>query len=110
MAEPAPSSTFDYQIVSLTSAASGSCQTLSHQGKVKSQFIMFVCGSALKFTLLCHVSQILDVHNVMVVVSRWYGGVLLGPDRFKHINNCARNILVEEGYVGSVVRPSLDPL
>uniref|UniRef100_A0A3B3DJF6 Impact RWD domain protein n=1 Tax=Oryzias melastigma TaxID=30732 RepID=A0A3B3DJF6_ORYME len=59
---------------------------------------------------LLHLLQILDVHNVMVVVSRWYGGVLLGPDRFKHINNCARNILVEEGYVGSVVRPSLDPL
>nr|XP_020459027.1 protein IMPACT isoform X7 [Monopterus albus] len=42
--------------------------------------------------------QILDVRNVMVVVSRWYGGILLGPDRFKHINNCARSILVEEGY------------
>ncbi|KAM4574556.1 protein IMPACT isoform 3-T3 [Fundulus diaphanus] len=45
--------------------------------------------------------QILDVRNVMVVVSRWYGGILLGPDRFKHINNCARNILTEEGYVAS---------
>ncbi|TKS74888.1 Protein IMPACT-B [Collichthys lucidus] len=45
--------------------------------------------------------QILDVRNVMVVVSRWYGGILLGPDRFKHINNCARNILVEEGYTAS---------
>ncbi|KAI1891374.1 hypothetical protein AGOR_G00143160 [Albula goreensis] len=44
---------------------------------------------------LLHLLQILDVRNVMVVVSRWYGGILLGPDRFKHINNCARNILVE---------------
>ncbi|KAG7467786.1 IMPACT protein [Solea senegalensis] len=52
---------------------------------------------------LLHLMQILDVRNVMVVVSRWYGGILLGPDRFKHINNCARNILVEEGYT-----PSLD--
>ncbi|RVE73908.1 hypothetical protein OJAV_G00035890 [Oryzias javanicus] len=51
---------------------------------------------------LLHLLQILDVHNVMVVVSRWYGGVLLGPDRFKHINNCARTLLVEEGYVASV--------
>lgn len=50
--------------------------------------------------------QILDVRNVMVVVSRWYGGILLGPDRFKHINNCARNILVEEGYAASTVRLS----
>uniref|UniRef100_A0A3Q2Q463 Impact RWD domain protein n=1 Tax=Fundulus heteroclitus TaxID=8078 RepID=A0A3Q2Q463_FUNHE len=48
-----------------------------------------------------HLLQILDVRNVMVVVSRWYGGILLGPDRFKHINNCARNILMEEGYLAS---------
>ncbi|XP_028335956.1 protein IMPACT isoform X5 [Physeter macrocephalus] len=45
--------------------------------------------------------QILNVRNVMVVVSRWYGGILLGPDRFKHINNCARNILVEKNYTSS---------
>ncbi|XP_072294265.1 protein IMPACT [Eucyclogobius newberryi] len=49
---------------------------------------------------LLHLLQILDVCNVMVVVSRWYGGILLGPDRFKHINNCARSILQEEGYMG----------
>uniref|UniRef100_A0A671UNB7 Impact RWD domain protein n=1 Tax=Sparus aurata TaxID=8175 RepID=A0A671UNB7_SPAAU len=55
---------------------------------------------------LLHLLQILDVRNVMVVVSRWYGGILLGPDRFKHINNCARNILVEEGYTASTVRRS----
>ncbi|XP_048870102.1 protein IMPACT [Brienomyrus brachyistius] len=48
---------------------------------------------------LLHLMQILDVRNVMVVVSRWYGGILLGPDRFKHICNCARGILVQEGYV-----------
>ncbi|XP_036060816.1 protein IMPACT isoform X3 [Onychomys torridus] len=45
--------------------------------------------------------QILNVKNVMVVVSRWYGGILLGPDRFKHINNCARNILVEKNFTSS---------
>ncbi|XP_042299349.1 protein IMPACT-like isoform X3 [Sceloporus undulatus] len=50
---------------------------------------------------LLHLMQILDVHNVLVVVSRWYGGILLGPDRFKHINNCARNILVEKNYTNS---------
>ncbi|XP_069778690.1 protein IMPACT isoform X2 [Narcine bancroftii] len=49
---------------------------------------------------LLHLMQILDVCNVMVVVSRWYGGIQLGPDRFKHINNCARNLLVEQGYPG----------
>ncbi len=39
---------------------------------------------------MLHVMQILDVRNVVVVVSRWYGGIQLGPDRFKHINNSAR--------------------
>ncbi|XP_063056955.1 protein IMPACT isoform X2 [Engraulis encrasicolus] len=47
---------------------------------------------------LLHLLQILDVRNVLVVVTRWYGGILLGPDRFKHINNRARSILVQEGY------------
>lgn len=51
---------------------------------------------------LLHLLQILDVRNVLVVVSRWYGGILLGPDRFKHINNCARSILQEEGFLASL--------
>lgn len=36
--------------------------------------------------------------NVAVLVTRWYGGIHLGADRFKHINNCARALLVQEGY------------
>uniref|UniRef100_A0A8C6ZTN9 Impact RWD domain protein n=1 Tax=Nothoprocta perdicaria TaxID=30464 RepID=A0A8C6ZTN9_NOTPE len=55
---------------------------------------------------LLHLMQILNVHNVLVVVSRWYGGILLGPDRFKHINNCARTILVECNYVHSAEESS----
>ncbi|RKP35695.1 hypothetical protein BJ085DRAFT_6419, partial [Dimargaris cristalligena] len=39
---------------------------------------------------LLHLLQLLDVTNVVVVVTRWYGGIQLGPDRFKHINNSAR--------------------
>jgi hypothetical protein len=34
--------------------------------------------------------------NVLVVVSRWYGGIHLGPDRFRHINNVARMLMVRE--------------
>ena len=33
--------------------------------------------------------------NVLVVVSRWYGGIHLGPKRFAHIVNVARELLVE---------------
>ncbi|XP_052011997.1 protein IMPACT [Apodemus sylvaticus] len=55
---------------------------------------------------LLHLMEILNVKNVMVVVSRWYGGVLLGPDRFKHINNCARNILVEKNFTNTPDEPT----
>ena len=46
---------------------------------------------------LLHLLQILNAKNVVVIVSRWYGGILLGPDRFKHINNCARELIVKSG-------------
>ncbi|CAI2293964.1 unnamed protein product [Caenorhabditis sp. 36 PRJEB53466] len=36
--------------------------------------------------------------NVMVVVTRWYGGIHLGPDRFRHINNLTRQILSDNNY------------
>lgn len=44
---------------------------------------------------LLHLLQVMDVWDVLVVVSRWYGGVKLGPDRFSLINNVAREALVE---------------
>jgi putative IMPACT (imprinted ancient) family translation regulator len=31
--------------------------------------------------------------NIIVVVTRWFGGVHLGPDRFKHIQNATKIIL-----------------
>ncbi|KAF9438427.1 hypothetical protein BGZ76_007951 [Entomortierella beljakovae] len=48
---------------------------------------------------LLHLMSILDVKNVVVVVSRWYGGIPLSADRFKHINNAARQLLDESGYI-----------
>ncbi|KAL8962169.1 MAG: hypothetical protein Q9193_001386 [Seirophora villosa] len=42
--------------------------------------------------------QITDVWNVLVVVSRWYGGVKLGPARFGIINAVAREALVAGGF------------
>jgi len=41
--------------------------------------------------------QIMDVKNIVVVVTRWYGGVLLGPDRFRLINNTAREVIIASG-------------
>jgi len=46
-----------------------------------------------------HLMQLMDVWDVMVVVTRWYGGVLLGPDRFRIINSAAREALVVGGFV-----------
>jgi hypothetical protein len=47
---------------------------------------------------LLHLLNIINAENVMVVVTRWYGGIHLGGDRFKHINNCARVLLQQRGY------------
>ncbi|KAF2403137.1 impact family protein [Trichodelitschia bisporula] len=47
---------------------------------------------------MLHLMQSMDVWDVMVVVTRWYGGVLLGPDRFRIINNAARDALVAGGF------------
>ncbi len=52
---------------------------------------------------LLHLLQVMDVWNLLVVVSRWYGGVKLGPDRFSIINNVAREAVVEGGWTGSSV-------
>ncbi|RNF07610.1 uncharacterized protein Tco025E_07326 [Trypanosoma conorhini] len=50
----------------------------------------------------------LKVDGYLVVVTRWFGGILLGPDRFKHIMEVARNVLLtipqreqEQGEGGS---------
>ena len=46
---------------------------------------------------LAEILRLMDADGVAVVVSRWFGGILLGPDRFKFINNAARNLLELHG-------------
>ncbi|KZT29398.1 imprinted and ancient [Neolentinus lepideus HHB14362 ss-1] len=48
---------------------------------------------------IAHLLHILEVNNVLVVVTRYWGGILLGPDRFKHINQAARNALEMGGFL-----------
>src|SRR3546814_18805223 len=36
--------------------------------------------------------QMMNATNVVVLVTRWYGGIQLGPDRFWDISNAAREI------------------
>ncbi|KAL6251935.1 hypothetical protein RBB50_002145 [Rhinocladiella similis] len=47
---------------------------------------------------LLHLMQLMNVWDVVVVVTRWYGGVKLGPDRFRLINSVARDALVKGGF------------
>jgi len=42
---------------------------------------------------LAELLELMAVENVLVVVTRWFGGTLLGPSRFKIINNVARELI-----------------
>ncbi|KAH7033004.1 ribosomal protein S5 domain 2-type protein [Microdochium trichocladiopsis] len=48
---------------------------------------------------LLHLMQLMDLWDVMVVVTRWYGGHHLGPRRFALINQAARDAFVKAGFV-----------
>ncbi|KAI1365314.1 RWD repeat domain-containing protein [Xylaria arbuscula] len=48
---------------------------------------------------LLHLMQLMDLWDVMVVVTRWYGGQKLGPRRFALINQAARDSFVRAGLV-----------
>lgn len=51
---------------------------------------------------LLHLMQVMGVWDVVVVVSRWYGGVKLGPRRFAMISAAARDAFVRGGVVEEV--------
>ena len=44
---------------------------------------------------LAHLLEMRHEDGIVIVVSRWFGGIHLGPKRFAHINNVARELLVE---------------
>lgn len=46
---------------------------------------------------LLRLLQSMEVWNVLVVVSRWFGGIKLGAERFKWINSVARESVVNAG-------------
>jgi hypothetical protein len=57
---------------------------------------------------LAHLLDLLRIENVIVIVTRWYGGVLLGPDRFKYINRAARDALELANLIDKS-GPAVDP-
>ncbi|KAI1809118.1 ribosomal protein S5 domain 2-type protein [Poronia punctata] len=48
---------------------------------------------------LLHLLQLIDLWDVIVVVTRWYGGHKLGPRRFALINQAARDSFVKASLV-----------
>lgn len=56
-------------------------------------------GEAAAGGRLAHLLTLLGAENVLVVVTRWFGGVLLGPERFKHINRAARDALSKGDFI-----------
>src|SRR5579859_5832301 len=55
----------------------------------------------LDIMVLSHFSfaELQDIKNAMVIVSRWYGGIMLHGDRFKHISNAGRDALEAGGFL-----------
>lgn len=55
---------------------------------------------------LAEMIRLMKVEGIALIVSRWFGGTLLGPDRFKFICNSARTLLENNGF-GNKPPPSL---
>ncbi|PLW44413.1 hypothetical protein PCASD_04464 [Puccinia coronata f. sp. avenae] len=62
-------------------------------------------GESAAGSRMLHLLNILDVKKVFVCVSRWFGGIHLGADRFKHINQATRDALMQGHFIPS--EPSL---
>ena len=52
-------------------------------------------GAGQKLVQVVHQS---GARDVLVIVSRWYGGINIGQDRFKHIMKVAWELLRSQGY------------
>ncbi|GMM51715.1 Yih1 protein [Starmerella bacillaris] len=48
---------------------------------------------------ILHIMQLAQVTNAVVVVCRYFGGVHIGPDRFKHIKQSTRDALINAGLI-----------
>jgi hypothetical protein len=55
-------------------------------------------GESAAGSRLLHLLQMMECEDVVVVVTRWYGGVKLGGERFRCIGNVAREVLVKGGW------------
>ncbi|AGO10045.1 AaceriAAR055Wp [[Ashbya] aceris (nom. inval.)] len=56
-------------------------------------------GESAAGSRMLHLLNTMDAWDVVVAVARWFGGVHIGPDRFKHINSCTRDALIKGDFV-----------
>ncbi|TVY81348.1 Protein IMPACT-like protein [Lachnellula suecica] len=56
-------------------------------------------GEAAAGGRVLHLMQLMELRDIMVVVTRWYGGHQLGPKRFSIINAVARDAFVRGDFV-----------
>ncbi|KIJ37445.1 hypothetical protein M422DRAFT_33768 [Sphaerobolus stellatus SS14] len=54
---------------------------------------------------MAHLLQIMELDHVLVIVTRYFGGILLGADRFKHINQAARAALERGRFLDAEDKP-----
>lgn len=80
---------FAYRVIREVGGAAGRIAESDYDDDGETQ-----AGARLK-----HLLEILELENVLVVVTRWFGGIHLGPDRFKHINQAARDALMDGGFL-----------
>ncbi|CAI4037734.1 hypothetical protein SMKI_04G0650 [Saccharomyces mikatae IFO 1815] len=57
------------------------------------------CGEAGAGQRLLTLLERANIFNVLVIVTRWYGGTPLGSSRFRHISTCAVETLKKGGYL-----------
>lgn len=48
---------------------------------------------------MLHLLTVMNAENIIAVCVRWFGGIHLGPDRFKHINNATRDAIFKGNLV-----------
>lgn len=54
-------------------------------------------GEAGAGSCILHIMQLLNAENALVVVCRYFGGVHIGPDRFKYVKQCTRDAVIAAG-------------
>ncbi|CAI1890795.1 hypothetical protein SEUBUCD646_0D00750 [Saccharomyces eubayanus] len=57
------------------------------------------CGEAAAGQRLLTLLERANIFNILVIVTRWYGGTPLGSSRFRHISTCAVESLKKGGFL-----------